>query len=182
MEIKERLYSAFEIIQPEKIKKIEYEGPFLCIYTDEISYITGESGIIPKLAKALKKKVIIRPVPEIRIEKEKAIEIMKKIIPENAGVDYNEIYFDERKGEVHLYAGEPAFVRGRGDSTLWELISAIRWRVIIHRKPAIESNIIKTVDLLERNNAESKNEFLSYVGMRINREKIKDIENIRITA
>jgi len=181
MELKERLYSAFEIIPPERIKKIEYEGPVICIYTDDVSFITGESGIIPKLAKTLKKKVIIRPIPEIRVEKEKAIEIIKKIVPENAQVDFNEIYFDDKRGEVHIYAGEPAFVRGRGDSTLWELINAIKWRIVLHRKPAIESNIIKTVDLLDIKNSENRDEFLSYVGMRINREKIRDLETIRVT-
>jgi len=181
MELKERLYSVFEILPHDRVKKIEYEGPFLCIYTDDISLLTGESGLIPKVAKALKKKVIIRPTPEIRLEKEKAKEMIKKIIPENAKVDINEVYFDERKGEVHIYANEPALIKGRGDSTIWELINAIKWRVVIHRKPAIDSSIIKTVDLLDRNNEEIRNELLNLVGMRINREKIKDVEMIRIT-
>ena len=182
MELKERLYSVFEILQHDHVKKIEYEGPFLCIYTDDISLLTGESGVIPKLAKALKKKVIIRPAPEIRLDKEKAKEMIKKIVPENAKVDINEVYFDDRKGEVHIYTHEPALIKGRGDSTVWELINTIKWRVVIHRKPAIDSSIIKTVDLLERSNAEIRNEFLDLVGMRINREKIKDVEMIRITS
>jgi KH/beta-lactamase-domain protein len=182
MELKERLYSVFEILPHDHVKKIEYEGPFLCIYTDDISLLTGESGVIPKLAKALKKKVIIRPTPEIRLDKEKAKEMIKKIVPENAKVDINEVYFDDRKGEVHIYTQEPALIKGRGDSTVWELINTIKWRVVIHRKPAIDSSIIKTVDLLDRSNAEIRNEFLDLVGMRINREKIKDVEMIRITS
>lgn len=182
MELKERIYQALtEIIPPEKAKKIEYEGPFLCIYTDDVSLITGELGLIPKLAKTIKKKIIVRPIPEIRLEKEKTIEAIKKIVPESAGVDFERITFDDLRGEVHIFAEEPSLVRGRGDLTLWELVNTIKWRVVLHRKPKIESNVIKTVEALSLKNLENNVAFLSEVGMRINRERVKDLGIITLT-
>ncbi len=182
MELKERIYQALtEVISPEKVKKIEYEGPFLCIYTNDISLITGESGLIPKLAKIIKKKIIVRPIPEIRLEKEKAIEAIKKIIPESARIDFKRIVFDDLRGEVHIHAEDPSIVRGRGDSNLWELINTIKWRVILHRKPTLESNIVNTVDVLTLKNLENSASFLSTIGMRINREKIKELGLLSVT-
>lgn len=182
MELRERIYQAFaELIPPDKVKSLELEGPFLCVYTDDIDFITGLNGLVPQLAKSIKKKIIVRPTPQIRLSKDKAKEKIKQMVPESAKIDYDSIYFDELRGEVHIFAEDPSIIRGRGDSELWKLTNEIKWRIVLHRKPSIESSIIKTVDALEYKNIEEKKEFLNEVGMKINREKIKDIGMIRVT-
>jgi len=161
--------------------KVEFEGPYLALYTNDTSLLTGETGIIPKIAKLIRKKIIVRPLPEIRVEKEKAKEIIKQKVPKEAGLDEDNIYFDETKGEIHLYFLKPGLLKTRGNLILWELTNETKWRIIIHRKPAIESDIIRTVDHIIYSNSNEIHKIHLDIGMKINRENIKDIGIIRVT-
>ena len=171
----------FEYLPKDVNIKIEFEGPYLSLYTDNISLITGETGIAPKLAKALRKKILIRQLDEIRVEKEKAKEIIKSLVPKDALLDENLIYFDDIRGEVHLYALRPSLIRGRGDVNIWEIVNKTGWKVILHRKPPIESDIMKTVDSYTFSKLSEQYKEIINIGMRINREPIlENVGNIRI--
>lgn len=162
--------------------RIEFEGPYLSIYTDNIALVTGETGLAPKLAKQLRKKILIRPLESIRLEKEKVKEIIKNVVPKEALLDESMIIFDDIRGEVHLYALRPSLIRGRGDVGLWELTSKTGWKIILHRKPPIESEIMKTVDTYTFSKLELQYKEAINIGMRINRELLTEsIGSIRIT-
>ncbi len=171
----------FENLPKETNIKIDFEGPYLSIYTDNISLVTGETGLAPKLAKLLRKKILIRPLESIRLEKDKAKEIIKSLVPKEAQLDENMIIFDDIRGEVHLYALKPSLIRGRGDVGLWELTSKTGWKIILHRKPPIYSEIMKMVDTYIYTRLESQYKEAINIGMRINREPITNgVGSIRV--
>jgi len=183
MSLKAKLIEAINEYLPKNISiRIEFEGPYLVIYTDDLSLITGETGVIPKLAKSLRKKIIIRPLPNIRLDKEKATEVINQLIPKEAGLIEDMILFNEVTGEVHLYAHETAHIIGRGESTLWELTHKLGWKVVLHKMPPVESNIIKSIDLYCNAKQNEIHKFNLETGMRINRETLTEIGGIRVIA
>jgi KH/beta-lactamase-domain protein len=178
-----KLIEAINEYLPKNINiRIEFEGPYLVIYTDDLSLVTGETGVIPKLAKLLRKKIIVRPLPNIRVEKEKAVEIIKELIPKEAGLIEDMILFNDITGEIHLYALEISHIIGRGESTLWELTHKLGWKIVLHKIPPVEHNIIKSIDTYCISKQNEIYKFNLETGMRINRETLTELGNIRICA
>ena len=161
------------------LSRVEFEGPYLVIYTRDLSAVTGENDLAVRIAKKAKKRVIVRPSSEIRKKLEDARRLFLENVPKEAKV--KSLHFNELTGELHVYALRPGSVIGRGGSTLWKLTHLIGWKIVVHRAPASESQAVKEIATLLREGNKERLKALEAIGHRLNREKIYDTDWIRVT-
>ncbi len=177
-ELREKLR---ELIPPNvKIKSIEYEGPFLVISVQNPQELAESGDIVKKLAKDLRKRIVIRPDPKSLKPCEEAKEIIKKIVPEDAQI--TNIYFDEENGEVIIEAEKPGVVIGKQGAMLREIMKATGWSPKVMRAPPIKSKTIEKIRALLFNSRDERKEILKRIGDRIHRKvKPKEDRWVRIT-
>ncbi|WP_367883544.1 hypothetical protein [Thermococcus peptonophilus] len=65
-----------------------------------------DGELIKNLAKVLKKRISVRPDPDILLPPEKAEELIKQLVPPEAEI--TNISFDPSVGEVLIELGSPA--------------------------------------------------------------------------
>ncbi|HLC70464.1 MAG TPA: beta-CASP ribonuclease aCPSF1, partial [Candidatus Nanoarchaeia archaeon] len=97
--------------------------------------------------------------------KEMAEKEIKKIIPEDAGID--EIIFDPPRSQVIIHADKPGVVIGKQGELLREIKAKTMWVPIIKRMPPIRSKLIESIRSVLYENADERKKFLNRVGHRI---------------
>ncbi|MET1101520.1 MAG: beta-CASP ribonuclease aCPSF1 [Pyrodictiaceae archaeon] len=162
------------------ITRIEFEGPEIAVYTRNPAIIIEKPDLMRELAKKLKKRLVIRTDPSIRKSKEETIEIIKSIVPPEAGI--KDIAFDDALGEVIVKARKVGLVYGKGKSIYNKLLIETGWRLNVVRAPREESKTLNRIIsyMLEQGNYRLR--FLREVGERIHRGIIFENEYVRITA
>ncbi len=159
--------------------KAEYEGPDIAVYVKNIAAVYGNDSIVRNISATIKKKLIVRSDPSELIDVEKATEIIRRLIPKEAGI--NDIHFILEFGEVSIEALKPGIVIGKGGSTLKSIVAETHWVPKILRTPTINSDVIKGVRQLLYKESEFRKKFLNSVGKKINQPIMKS-EWIKVTA
>jgi len=180
-EIKELILN--QIPKNVQITTIEFEGPEIAIYSKNPRVLMDYRESVKEFAKKIKKRIVIRSDPSVRIDREEAIKLINEIVPEKAGI--SSINFDDNVGEVIIEAKKPGLVIGRNGMTLKELTQAVLWRPAVVRTPPLSSKMISGIrDVLKKGSVERK-KILKNIGARIHRPLyIKEEGNyfIRLTA
>jgi predicted metal-dependent RNase len=161
-----------------RIKDIEFEGPLLVVYIENPQEIAGVD-IIKRLAKELRKRIVIRPDPKILKPKSEAEEIIRKIVPQEAKI--SSISFDEENGEVLIEAEKPGIVIGKQGATFREIMKEVGWSPRVARTPPIRSKVIESVRGYLASVRDERKEILKRVGERIHRRVLVDGNWVRVT-
>ncbi len=161
-----------------KVTKVDVEGPKIILYTDDLNFFIDNNNEVRKLATILKKRIIIRPNAGEMTEPEKAREIVREIIPEEA--DITGIEFDEDFREIYIEAEKLGLVIGKRGSTLDEITKRTGWIPKLLRKPPIVSETIRgTRKILFESGAE-RQKILRSVGKKIYRKPDAECDWIRV--
>src|SRR5512139_965049 len=148
------------------VSEVEFEGPELVIYTDDPKRFADEADLVRILARDLRKRIVVRPT--ILEEPEKAVNDIKSVVPETAGI--TDIFFDADTGEVLIEAEKPGVVIGKNGATLREITKHIGWTPKVVRTPPIESSTVKQIRQYLRVTNEERKSFLRTIGRRIHRD------------
>src|SRR3989344_2302924 len=124
-----------------KISEANFEAANIVLYTKDKDFFFNNNGIIKKIVDNIKKRVELRPDPSITLDMEEAEKEIKKIIPEEAGVD--SINFDPHRSRVIIEAEKPGLAIGKQGSILRDIRNQTLWVPLIRRKPAIRSILIE---------------------------------------
>ncbi len=162
------------------ISLIEFEGPELVIYTPEPKKLADNGDVIRNLAKDLRKRLVVRPDPGVLADPDVVIEMIAKIVPEDAGITSH--YFDPDTGEVIIEAEKPGIVIGRHGSTLREITREIGWTPKVVRTPPIKSSTVKNIRQYNRDHKEERKALLKIIGRKIHREVSAKDKWVRVTA
>jgi len=162
-----------------RIKNIEFEGPLLVIYVENPQEFADSGDIIKKLAKDLRKRIIIRPDPKSLKPPEEAKEIIKQIVPEEAQI--TGFFFDEENGEVIIEAEKPGIVIGKNGVTLREIMKAVGWSPRPVRTAPIKSKTIENVRSFLLGFKDERKEILKRIGEKIHRGAIYEDKWVRVT-
>jgi hypothetical protein len=167
---------------PSKIKitELEFEGPELVIYTDDPRAFADNGEIVKKLARELRKRIVVRPDPRVLADPETSIINIGEIVPEEAGITNH--YFDPDTGEIVIEARKPGLVIGRHGSTLREITKQIGWMPKVVRTPPIDSITVKEIRQFLRAYSEERKELLKSMGRKIHREVTAKDQWIRVTS
>ncbi|MCH8329289.1 MAG: beta-CASP ribonuclease aCPSF1 [Nanoarchaeota archaeon] len=149
----------------DKISDASFEAANIVLYTKDKDFFLNNNGLIKKIVDSIKKRVELRPDPSITMDMEDAEKAIKKIIPEEAGVD--QIIFDPQRSRVVIEAEKPGLAIGKQGSILRDIRSKTLWVPLINRKPAIRSKLIETIRAVLYQNSDYRRKFLDKVGHRI---------------
>ncbi|WP_297486917.1 beta-CASP ribonuclease aCPSF1 [Thermococcus sp.] len=163
-----------------KVTEVEFEGPELVIYVKNPEAIMRDGDLIRNLAKILKKRISVRPDPEILIPPEKAEEMIKQLVPPEAEI--TNISFDPSVGEVIIEARKPGLVIGKNGETLRTITQKVHWAPKAVRTPPIQSQTIYSIRGILQAEARDRRKFLRQVGRTIYRKPEYKSRWIRITG
>jgi len=176
-ELKDRIRNVLP--KSVKVKNVEFEGPQLVIYIENPQELAESGDVIRKLAKDLRKRIVIRPDPKSLKPPEVAKETILKIVPQEAQI--TNFFFDEENGEVIIEAEKPGIVIGKQGKTLRDIMKAVGWSPKVMRSPPIKSKIIENVRNFLLSFKEERKEILKKIGERIHRGGIYEDKWVRVT-
>ncbi len=161
------------------ISDVRFEGSDVAVYIKNKKMFAENGAFVKEIVSTLKKRILLRPDPSICINPEKAEEIIKSLIPADAGL--KEIYFEPEFGTVVLETDKPGVAIGKGGEILREIKKQTYWNVDIKRIPAIPSDVVKTLHEILYKESVFRKDFLDRIGKRIH-GGWKGTEWIRFTA
>ena len=170
-----------ENIPPEaQVTRIEYEGPALAVYTKKPEILVEQSHIIAEIVKLIRKRIVVRSDPSIRVKERDTERIIQEIVSEEAEI--TNINFDPSLGEVIIEAKKPGVVIGKNGEVLQEIIKQTRWRPRILRSPPIPSKIIAHMRHFLYSESKERERILRAIGERIFRPSVYETGDVRLTA
>ncbi|MBI2135423.1 beta-CASP ribonuclease aCPSF1 [Candidatus Woesearchaeota archaeon] len=149
----------------DKISEANFEAANIVLYTKDKDFFLNNNGIIKKVVDDIKKRVELRPDPSITMDMEEAEKEIRKIIPEEAGVD--QVIFDPQRSRVIIEAEKPGLAIGKQGSLLRDIRAKTLWVPLINRKPAIRSKLIENIRAVLYQNSDYRRKFLDKAGHRI---------------
>jgi len=177
-DIQEQIVS--ELPRDISVTDVKYEGPELVVYTRDPKKFAEKGDLIRTLASKLRKRITVRPDPDVLSRPTDAREAIMSVIPEDAGV--TDLDFHEDTGEVVIEAQKPGMVIGRHGSTLREITREVGWTPEVVRTPPIESATVSNVRNFLKQEREDRRDILERVGRQIHRKELSKEEWVRITT
>ena len=159
------LKEIIKVLPEGKISDASFEGANIVLYTKDKEYFLDNKGTIRAAVQQFKKRIEVRSDPSICLEPEKAEKEIKKIIPEEAGVQ--EIIFDAPRSQVIIHADKPGVVIGKQGEILHDIKAKTAWVPFIKRIPPIRSKLIESIRSVLYENADERKKFLNRTGHRI---------------
>lgn len=163
-----------------QITSLELEGPEVAVYSKNPKVLLENGDIIKEVAKRLRKRIVIRSDPSIRLNPEEVKKIILEVVPQEAEV--TNIMFDHNVGEVIIEAKKPGLVIGRGGVTLREIIKRTFWRPAVVRSPPIKSKTISLIRTIIQSESNQRKRILRNIGQRIHRPILVKDEWIRLST
>ncbi|GBC68680.1 Ribonuclease [archaeon HR01] len=170
-----KYFSSMETREPA-ISRVEYEGAKIAIYTRNLQTFLDRDRIARELVSMIKKRVVIRPDPELRLPPEEASERISKVLG-----DGYKLIFDEPLGEIVIESNSPSICNLDRSETLKNLMDEIRWVIRILREPMMPS---KTIDRIKQYvfwDTKDKLEILRSIGEKVFRPQTFPPKDVRIT-
>ncbi|TRO47214.1 MBL fold metallo-hydrolase [Candidatus Bathyarchaeota archaeon] len=173
-------YILEKVPQEAMVTRIEYEGPTLAIYTKNPEILIDQSNIISEIVGVIRKRIVIRSDPSVRLKEPEAEKISRELIPSEAEI--TDINFDPSLGEIIIETKKPGLVIGRNGTVLQEIIKQSKWRPKILRSPPLKSKIVTHMRHYLHSESRERERVLRTVGERIFRPKIYPVDDIRLTV
>ncbi|HUX99414.1 MAG TPA: beta-CASP ribonuclease aCPSF1 [Candidatus Deferrimicrobium sp.] len=162
------------------ITSIEFEGPEIALYSKNPKVLLESREIVKDIAKKLRKRLVIRSDPSVRLPQDETQKIIMELCPEEAGI--TAISFDPNVGEVIIEAKKPGLVIGRGGLTLKQITESVLWRPSVIRTPPLTSNMVLKLRHAIKQDSEKRKKLLKKIGMRIHRPIFLKDEYVRLTS
>ncbi|MCS7115457.1 MAG: beta-CASP ribonuclease aCPSF1 [Nitrososphaerota archaeon] len=162
-----------------EVTRVEYEGPMLAIYAKRPEILVEQSSLIADIVNVIRKRIVVRSDPSVRLPEKDAERIAREIIPQEAEV--TEINFDPSLGEIIVEAKKPGLVIGKNGTVLQEIIKKTKWRPHVLRSPPLRSKIISHIRHYLHSESRERERILRMFGERIFRPTTFEVGDIRIT-
>ncbi|MDR5671818.1 beta-CASP ribonuclease aCPSF1 [Halalkaliarchaeum sp. AArc-GB] len=162
------------------VSDVKYEGPEVVVYTQHPKEFAQDGDLVRRLASKLRKRITVRPDPNVLTPPSEAEAAIQNVIPDEAGV--TDLDFHADTGEVVIEAEKPGMVIGRHGSTLRQITQEVGWTPEVVRTPPIESATVSNVRNFLKQEREERRDILERVGRQIHREEMADEQWVRITT
>ncbi|RJU88971.1 MAG: beta-CASP ribonuclease aCPSF1 [Candidatus Poseidoniales archaeon] len=159
---------------------VDLEGGNIAIYTTEMNAFTGSDGLIGKIAKRIKRKIVLRTPQDKMLDIDETKEFIENLLPED--VDITEMYFDGCYGEVTIQCKQPSTAVGRRGEHLKSIRDATGWSVNVERTPPLASRTVHDIRTYRQHNADERRKLLKDFGLNIHRPTRPGSTWARVTA
>jgi len=163
-----------------EVTRIEYEGPMLSVYTKKPEILVDQSSIVAEIVGVIRKRIVIRPDPSVRLPETEAEKITRELIAPEAEI--TDINFDPSLGEIIIETKKPGLVIGRNGAVLQEIIKKTKWRPHVLRSPPIKSKIVTHMRHYLHSESKERERILRTIGERIFRPKAFEVGDVRMTV
>jgi KH/beta-lactamase-domain protein len=163
-----------------EVTRIEYEGSTLAVYTKKPEILASQSNLVADIVNVIRKRIVIRSDPSVRLPENDAERIAREIISPEAEV--TEINFDPSLGEIIVDAKKPGLVIGKNGTVLQEVIKRTKWRPRVLRSPPLRSKIVTHMRHYLHSESKDRERILRTIGERIFRPKTFDVGDVRLTT
>lgn len=168
------------LVPPEaRITTIEFEGPEIAIYVANPKVLMEQTGVIKEIAKTLRKRVVVRTDPSIRMNPEDAKRLILEIVPREAEI--KDMEFDDVLGDVVIRAEKPGLVIGKMGTIRREIILRTGWRPNVIRAPPTSSKILDGILAQLIDESSYRRSVLREIGERIHRPIVFKEGRVKIT-
>lgn len=170
-----------KFIPKGKISEASFEAANIVLYTKDKDFFLNDKGLIRQIVNEFKKRVELRPDPSVCMDQAKAEKKIKKILPEEAGVE--QLLFDPQRSSVIIEAEKPGLAIGKHGSLLKEIKKETFWVPHVRRTPALQSKIVENVRSVLFENSDFRRKFLNKTGHRIYDGWLREKKNewVRVT-
>ena len=173
-------YILEKVPREAEVTRIEYEGPMLAVYTKRPEILVDQSNIVAEIVGVIRKRIVVRPDPSVRLIETEAEKIARELIAPEAEI--TDINFDPSLGEMIIETKKPGMVIGRNGTVLQEIIKKTKWRPRVLRSPPIKSKIVTHMRHYLHSESKERERILRTVGERIFRQKAFEVGDIMLTV
>lgn len=163
-----------------EVTRIEYEGSTLAVYTKKPELLVTQSNVVADIVNVIRKRIVIRSDPSVRLPEKEAERIAREIISSEAEV--TDVNFDPSLGEIIVDAKKPGLVIGKNGAILQEIIKRTKWRPHVLRSPPLRSKIVTHMRHYLHSESKDRERILRTIGERIFRPKTFEVGDVRITT
>ncbi len=161
-----------------EITKIEYEGPFIVLYSRKPTILLENQEIISKMVNAIKKRIVIRTDTSIRSSEKSVNQIIRSSCSNPNGL--SEIFFDPALGETTVFVNDFRTLTELNQLQI-PLVEKTGWKLIYRRAPK-NLKLLKSVNEILHNASEDRMYFYKRVGEKIFRQKLSGSEEASIVC
>jgi predicted metal-dependent RNase len=161
-----------------EITKIEYEGPFIVLYSRKPTILLANQEIISKMVNSIKKRIVIRTDTSIRSSEESVNQIIRTSCSNPNGV--SEIFFDPALGETTVFVNDFRTLTELNQLQI-PLVEKTGWKLIYRRAPK-NLKLLKSVNEILHSSSEDRMYFYKRVGEKIFRQKLSGSEEASIVC
>ena len=159
----------------------------MLIWKGDISIVTptpdafgGGDGLVGKIAKKIKRRIVLRPHESIMKGEAETEEFIRDLIEDVAGID--SIYFDACYCEVTVICNNPGEAVGRRGANAKAIRDECGWLVKFERTPPIYSKTMHDIRGYRASHAKERRKLLKDFGLNIYRPKRPGSFWVRTTA
>jgi len=161
--------------------EVDLEAGSISIITDEPSAFGGSGdNLTVRIAKAVKRRIVIRPHPDLLAEEDAVHDAILKFIPDEAKL--RKTWLDPAICQVTLECDDPSAAVGPKGSNIKALRDEIGWLIDVVRAPAIESRTQHDIRRYRKEMAEDRKSLMRKFGTRIYRPPRPGEPWVRVTA
>jgi hypothetical protein len=164
-----------KFLPSDKISDASYEGANIVLYTKDSKFFIQEQNLIRSVVNEFKKRIELRPDPSICEEEGKTEKLIKKLVPEEAGL--GSIIFDKARSVVIIEAEKPGMAIGKQGAFLREIREKTLWVPQVKRTAAIRSKISENIRAVLHTHHAERKKFLDQIGHRIYDGWIREKKN-----
>lgn len=161
-----------------EITKIEYEGPFIVLYSRKPTILLENQEIISKMVNSIKKRIVIRTDTSIRSSEESVNQIIRSSCSNPNGL--SEIFFDPALGETTVFVNDFRTLTELNQLQI-PLVEKTGWKLIYRRAPK-NLKLLKSVNEILHSSSEDRIYFYKRVGEKIFRQKLSGSEEASIVC
>ena len=163
-----------------EVTRVEYEGPMLSVYAKKPEILVDQSSVIAEIVGVIRKRIVIRPDPSVRLPEIEAEKIARELIDPQAEI--TDVNFDPSLGEIIIETKKPGLAIGRNGTVLQEIIKKTKWRPQILRSPPIKSKIVTNMRHYMHSESKERERILRTIGERVFRPKTFEVGDVRMTV
>lgn len=161
-----------------EITKIEYEGPFIVLYSKKPTVLLENQEIISKMVNSIKKRIVIRTDTSIRSSEESVNQIVRSSCSYPNGV--SEILFDPALGEATVFVKDFKTLTELSQLEM-PLVAKTGWKLVCRRAPK-DLKSLKSINEILHRSSEDRMYFYKRVGEKIFRQKLSGSEEASIVC
>jgi uncharacterized protein len=161
-----------------EITKIEYEGPFIVLYSKKPTVLLENQEIISKMVNSIKKRIVIRTDTSIRSSEESVNQIVRSSC--SSPNEVSEILFDPALGEATVFIKDFKTLAELSQLEM-PLVEKTGWKLGWRRAPK-DMKSLKSINEILHRSSEDRMYFYKRVGEKIFRQKLSGSEEASIVC